>query len=290
MIHISTSSLFLTKKIAVLALSSLGIASIAQAYSYDFEGLTTDGSSINGNGNANASGWYGSNYVSSAYGVSASTENSPWSAGSGSLLQSFDSTVTPPSGVFKPSPYLYFTDHTGTTTGSPSTSVTGALGASMTGSGYSMSWDFKTTNVESQPVFVLADSSGTEVITLDVRQASSNVLRYYDGATEMLDDTPILDDTWYRFEIIDIDVLNDTYGFNVYEWNGTGGTVIASASDLDFRSDVSDLDMFRMKVNSNATTEYYLDNVSIIPEIRSFSMLLGLSACLSVVVLKRRRS
>ncbi|MDQ8192894.1 hypothetical protein QEH59_00555 [Coraliomargarita sp. SDUM461004] len=296
------------KQIGALAIASIGLSigltigltssAQAQSYSYDFEELTPGSISPTVDGNINAIGtnlqgnpygWYGGNSSSTERVTVSGAMNSPWDVGGSQSAVMY--TV---SDGTEPTLYNYFTDRTGLANYSNPTSVNvdGSLGASLTGSGYSVSWDFYTDYLASQPLFELrsSDANPVQALSLDVRYDTKK-LRYYNGSTAILSENALLDDTWYRFEVVDIDVANGTYGFNLIEWDSINetATVVASDSDLEFRNTVTDIDYFRMKVNGGSSPTYYLDNFSIVPEAKSASLLFGLGACLAVAGLKRRR-
>ncbi|MDQ8192952.1 hypothetical protein QEH59_00845 [Coraliomargarita sp. SDUM461004] len=243
----------------------------AQPFSYNFEELVA-GSEIaplTGNLNestgkgrqGNAYGWYGNHFATKQRVTVSNKMNSPWDQGgrqSAVLVGDSDSSSAP-------SLYNYFTNRTGLTNYNPNkVEVTGSLGKSLTGSGYQVSWDFYAIadSLNTQPYFGLYSKEGDiEAITLDIRY-QSHQLRYYDSAEAKLVDHKFKEATWYRFEIVDINLTRQTYGFRVYEW-GRDAPVV-TLSELSFKNKVTEIDYFRNRVNTeNTNPVYYLDNFSI---------------------------
>ncbi|MBC2594421.1 hypothetical protein H5P28_09145 [Ruficoccus amylovorans] len=274
----------LTKALSMLAVSGAGLAAVSHAqtlpYSYDFEGLTPGTVSPlagNINGPANAYGWYGSNFSTNKRVTVSGDMNSPWDVG-GSQSAALVYQANEPTPL--PSLYNYFTNRTNLYNYPSNVNVTGSLGASLTGSGYTMAWDFYSTLLNTQPQFRINSSTEVNAILFDIR-SETHYLRYYqNGATTIDESYAFKDNTWYRFEVSNIDVVNKTWDLDVYEWDGTSGTTVISLSGLGFNAAATDLDYFRMQVNTTTNStgyQYYLDNFSIIPEASSAAwLLLGL--------------
>ncbi|MDQ8192964.1 PEP-CTERM sorting domain-containing protein [Coraliomargarita sp. SDUM461004] len=292
----------LTLKVGALLVTGIGLPCMVNSqtlpYSYDFEDLSPGNiaptflagnlNEITGTGRqGNPYGWYGSAFGTNERVTISPDMNSPWDVGGSQSAALVDRNAS----SIAPSIYNYFTDRTGLTNNNPSSvDVDGSLGASLTGSGYTVAWDFYGADLNTQPHFAFYSSNGTEAFALDVRY-STHYLRYSDGSgSTQLVEYAMKDENWYRFEVVDIDIDNQTYGFNVYEWNGTSGTTVATVTDAAFANSVTDLDYFRLRVNTaNTEPEYYLDNFSIIPEPSSTALLFGSFTCMLAIFMKRRR-
>ncbi|MCC5835990.1 MAG: hypothetical protein JJU20_14785 [Opitutales bacterium] len=131
-------------------------------------------------------------------------------------------------------------------------------------SGYRVKWDFFTESFGSQPRWTLedmADAVGTE---LQVR-GDSRLLRYWDGDTANDSDYAFSSGHWYRFDLVDVDVLNKRSSLNVYRWDTSmqQAQAVFALRDKEFQNPVDHLQRFVMRSWSSSNFLYFLDNFSL---------------------------
>lgn len=227
------------------------------------------------------SGWYNDRHLEGGrtqFNAVTNAMNSPWDVGGSNVVAVIQGED---GGGVNTRLNNYFS-------GGPA-GVTGSLGAPLTGSGYTIAWDFRAPAFGKQPLFTIFSSNNTSAVNFQVRHDIKQ-LRYNDGATLVTNAFTFTDNRWYRFEVHDIDVGADTWNLKVYEWNATlgEGVEVIALTGVSFQNSVSDVNRFYFMANSSGTSTFYLDNFSVIPEPGTLAAA-GLAAGLLVFLRRRAR-
>lgn len=261
--------------LAGLSLCCLGSSVQGQIFSDDFEsyGNGTDLTSAA----ARANGWYTNN---STAGVNDATVtdafNSPFSAGSQGVLLRRTSTSDA-----RPEMRNYFGDEPSIGGG-----VTGSVGANLSGTNLGFSWDWNR-NTNPNPDFRITDTDGVSAIRLLVWAGSSNQLRYGDGSNPDISSFEFAEDTWYRFELSNVNTTANTYDIAAYEF-GNGTPVLLDSAVPFNEASIASLNYWSLTSNTASNHTFDVDNFAIVPEPSTYAAVMGFLV-MGVVVLRRSR-
>ncbi|MGE4489928.1 MAG: PEP-CTERM sorting domain-containing protein [Kiritimatiellales bacterium] len=144
-----------------------------------------------------------------------------------------------------------------------------------------VSFDFKIINGVWNPTFWARDAGGTAAITLKFYDQTTATMGNNANNAGLVDVSSyaLSTDLWYRAEITigDISGSSDTYDLRVLEEDGGTGTEVINVTGLGFRYDVSDISSFAFNaggaIAGRSGTEYYIDNINVIPEPATLGML-----------------
>ncbi len=205
-------------------------------------------------------GWYVNAFDENRGAVITDDRASPW-PGSGSnsiVLARFPGSTAHPNLAFHFSPVSM-------QQGGQTYEVGGYPGYPLTGSGYRIAWDFFTESYSTQPRWTVQDSSNTVGIHLQVRYDTRR-LRYWDGSTYYHSDYEFTPASWYRFELLDVDVENRRWSLNVYRWDPAEqkGVAVIALRDKQLQHPVNDFERFVMQSwSASSDYRYFLDNFSL---------------------------
>lgn len=151
------------------------------------------------------------------------------------------------------------------------------------------SFDVNLVSFSSNPSFFIRDTyMGTQGVMVLFDNVTKTI-KYNPGPGLVAVSTTVLSlDTWYHIEIevADVSGATDTFNIRVLEENGGAGTEIINESGLGFRNDIASISDFEFATNAGLNTSganFYLDNVTVIPEPATLGLLGFSTLCLFLI-------
>lgn len=256
----------------------LPVASQAVIIGGNFE-IYPDGNDVNSISAALDDGWYAFDSGDRTARVESNL-NSPFASGSQSV-----ELIRPSGGTSNPTLVHTFNNHNQSGVGQ----ITGSLGGTLAGSGWSISFDWRQTTLATQMQFAAVGTdrnNNNRAFRVEAR-ANGGMRINGDGDNEI--PNIFSANEWYRVQITNLNLDTQTFDLDVIAWDDGEQTVVYSETGFGFENDRSELAYIRWASFGNTPHTIWVDEVSVVPEPATVALLFGMSA-FAFILWRRRKA